>query len=81
MTRLISVGNRTVNGGAERIWPTADVVFDANNTLEIGLRIGTGPLGFPGGVNVNQGFAASLWHFMWTSDLTARPGMTDLPLT
>ncbi len=76
----ISVGDKTVNGGAERIWPTADVVFDANNTLEIGLRMGGGPVVSPAGSNVSQNFAASLWHFMWTSDLTGAAGMKDSPV-
>jgi len=64
----------TMNGGAQRIWPTADVVFDANNTLEIGLRWAYGEGVVPGSMD----FPGSLWHFMWTSDLTGALGMKDL---
>jgi hypothetical protein len=67
----------TANSGSQRVWPTADVAFDPNNTLEIGLRIPNGtsniaPTGFD--------LAGSLWHFMWTSDLTGAMGLKDSPV-
>jgi len=68
--------NNTVNAGAQRIWPTADVVFDANNTLEIGLRWSYTTVNVPGSMD----FPGSLWHFMWTSDLTGSMGLKDFPV-
>ena len=67
----------TANSGSQRVWPTADVAFDPNNTMEIGLRIPNGSANVPG-----TGFdlAGSLWHFMWTSDLTGAMGMKDSPV-
>jgi len=72
----------TINGGAERVWPTMDVKFDANNTLEVGLRLTNGGqqgLTVVPGANIDQ-IAGSLWHFMWTSDLTKAANMGDLPV-
>lgn len=66
----------TVNGGLERVWPTADIAFDANNTMEIGLRMPYTGITVPGGTDL----AGSLWHFMWTSDLTKSAGLGALPL-
>ena len=63
--------NSWMAGGAQRVWPTADVAFDPNNTLEIALRI-------PGAQTM--ALEGSLWHFMWTSDLTKSAGMGDLPV-
>jgi len=89
--------NAWVHSGAQRVWPTADIALDANNTLEVALR-------FANGTNVNTqaglavpasppvilspttlttsqfNFQNSLWHFMWTSDLTKSAGMGDLPV-
>ena len=31
--------NGWVASGMQRVWPTADIAFDENNTLEIGLRL------------------------------------------
>jgi len=78
----------TINGGYQRVWPTADVAFDANNTLEIALRFGAQPnvASFQNtppsayGTNTGMNLAGSLWHFMWTSDLTKSAGMGDLPV-
>jgi len=76
--------NSWMAGGYQRVWPTADVAFDANNTLEIGLRFHSDAI--TKAVNENAGgmptmdLADSLWHFMWTSDLTKSAGMTDLPV-
>jgi len=73
----------TANGGATRIWPTADIAMDPNNTLEIGLRLSGGDNN-TGSVaaffNNNAGLAAGLWHFDWTSDLTKAAGMTNGPV-
>jgi len=71
------------NSGAERVWPTADIAMDPNNTLEIGLRLNH--------TNTTDGTIAdmigdaseindSLWHFMWTSDLTKAAGLTNGPV-
>jgi hypothetical protein len=73
----------TANGGATRIWPTADIHMDPNNTLEIGLRLSNGELtngsvaDLIGNMNTING---SLWHFDWTSDLTKAAGMTNGPV-
>jgi len=93
-----SIGNNPaandwVNSGYKRVWPTADIVFDANNTLEIGLRFHTSATYTIAGTSVtlpldpsNAGnepvmdLADSLWHFMWTSDLTGAMGMKDFPV-
>jgi len=58
-------------GGSERVWPTADIMFDPNNTLEVALRV-------PGQMTMLA--EGSLWHFMWTSDLTKAAGWGDLPV-
>jgi len=63
--------NSWMAGGSQRVWPTADIMFDANNTLEVALRI-------PGQVTMLA--EGSLWHFMWTSDLTKAAGFGDLPV-
>jgi len=73
----------TANGGAERIWPTADIHMDANNTLEVGLRLanGSNSNGSTAAlINNSIPLAASLWHFDWTSDLTKAAGMTNGPV-
>jgi len=66
--------NSWMAGGQQRVWPTADVALDANNTLEIALRLPNNAAG------LSTDFAGSLWHFMWTSDLTKSAGMGDLPV-
>jgi len=66
-----SGANSWMAGGSQRVWPTADIMFDPNNTLEVALRI-------PGQMTMLA--EGSLWHFMWTSDLTKSAGMGDLPV-
>jgi hypothetical protein len=72
----------TVNSGYKRVWPTADVVFDANNTLEIGLRFHSSATrdNDNSGAESVMDLADSLWHFMWTSDLTGAMGLKDSPV-
>jgi len=74
----------TVNGGLERVWPTLDVNFDANNTLEVGLRLPRNNIiTVPGSAALaaaQTDLSGSLWHFMWTSDLTKSANMGDLPV-
>jgi len=82
--------NAWVHSGAQRIWPTADIALDPNNTLEVALRfqngitnVNTQALGTAAGVSytANQfNWQNSLWHFMWTSDLTKSAGFGDLPV-
>jgi len=96
----ISTQPSTINSGAERMWPTLDVAFDANNTMEIGLRLWNGTVsntanaftnvigpqgslvavtGATSLVPVDQ-LGNSLWHWMWTSDLTKAAGLGDIPV-
>jgi len=101
--------NAWIASGQQRVWPTADIVFDANNTLELALRTPritgldtpqiqavyaalvpsyTPPTSTPNyilwGSSPNVGnqwdFANSIWHFMWTSDLSKAAGVGDLPV-
>jgi len=105
----VTAGNNAwVASGMQRVWPTADIAFDPNNTLEIALRLpgitglstetnfGIASVNHPAtGVPTidstslwgdsplvgNQwALSNSLWHFMWTSDLTAAAGMKDSPV-
>ncbi len=79
-----TLNNMTRNSGSDRVWPTMDVKMDPNNTFEVGIRMtdNTATLGDNQNLGTN-GFGnffngASLWHFMWTSDLTGAMGMKGL---
>jgi len=86
-----TLNNKTLNSGSDRVWPTMDVKMDANNTFEVGIRmtdnttylgannqnIGPGGFGTFGNTLLEN---SSLWHFMWTSDLTKSAGWGDLPV-
>jgi len=79
----ITAASNTVNSGQQRVWPTMDVAFDANNTFELGLRMPNNTdkvTGYGTNVPSSTDLAGSLWHFMWTSDLTAAAGMKDSPV-
>jgi len=67
--------NSWMAGGSERVWPTADIMFDANNTLEVALRVPNSAA-----QPLTMTAEGSLWHFMWTSDLTKAAGWGDLPV-
>jgi hypothetical protein len=78
-------GNVAMNGGYKRVWPTADIAFDPNNTLEIGLRFHSDAVTDVidhdnAGGEATMDLADSLWHFMWTSDLTGAMGLKDSPV-
>jgi len=78
---VTSSNNPWMAGGAQRVWPTADIMFDANNTFEIAFRVPNGSATNPITTNpLTETAEGSLWHLMWTSDLTKAAGMGDLPV-